>query len=839
MYPDTVAMKTIEVMEDVVAIELKGDTAEFNAKAFKTNPNASAEDLVRKMPGIQVENGTVTAQGEQVRRVLVDGRRFFGDDPAGTLKTVPAEMVDKVQVYDAQTDESRYSGYDDGTKEKTMNLKIKEDKKAGQFGKYYGGYGSDERFAGGLAHNYFDGPQRLTVLGITNNINQQNFAIEDMLSSMGMTGRMGSGMLGWARMAGAGNMLRQSGSRLANLYVDGKGGVTTTHSIGTNTSLEFAENVELDGSYLFNYGDNTNSTLLDRQYVQPPDQSYTQRSGDDAITRNHRLNLRFEAELDSSNRLMVGPSVTYQDNTGTNVSNGLTVNAGDPLSSTNTTNGSASQVAQVSTYVHYSHTFKPGRTFSVHGDVDWNDANSDGSLLSENSFRGLDSTFVVDQVSRQMQDGISTSASFSMTEQFREHDQLRIRYRPSYRTTLADKRTTSFDSLTGDYTNVDPLLSNTYDNTWLTHNPEISYRMELGDLRVSATAGYQWSTLTGIQSFPIDQTITRNFNNFLPSAEVRYKFSMASDLRLNYNTFISAPSVSQLQNVVDNSNPIQLSIGNADLVQTYTHNVSMNFRDVNWMGGKMMFGFGSVSYTQDFIGTESIITSTDTIVGGVRVPAGAQITRPVNLQGRWNANSFLTYGFPVKFISSNLNINGGVNYSRTPGMVNGIENFANNTLLRAGFYLSTNASEDFDLSVNYGGNYNIVINSLQKEQDQNYFFHTAGARLIWNIGAIACSTDVNNTLYTGLGPEFDRVFTVWNVGIGYRFFEDRRAELRVTVFDILGQNDAVSRTVNDISIENTTNNVITRYGMLTFSYDLRAFTGGGPTPRFGRGRGMD
>jgi hypothetical protein len=363
--------------------------------------------------------------------------------------------------------------------------------------------------------------------------------------------------------------------------------------------------------------------------------------------------------------------------------------------------------------------------------------------------------------------------------------------------------------------------------------------MELGDLRVSATAGYQWSTLTGIQSFPIDQTITRNFNNFLPSAEVRYKFSMASDLRLNYNTFISAPSVSQLQNVVDNSNPIQLSIGNADLVQTYTHNVSMNFRDVNWMGGKMMFGFGSVSYTQDFIGTESIITSTDTIVGGVRVPAGAQITRPVNLQGRWNANSFLTYGFPVKFISSNLNINGGVNYSRTPGMVNGIENFANNTLLRAGFYLSTNASEDFDLSVNYGGNYNIVINSLQKEQDQNYFFHTAGARLIWNIGAIACSTDVNNTLYTGLGPEFDRVFTVWNVGIGYRFFEDRRAELRVTVFDILGQNDAVSRTVNDISIENTTNNVITRYGMLTFSYDLRAFTGGGPTPRFGRGRGMD
>jgi len=837
---DTVALKGIEVYEEVVAMEMNGDTVQYNAKAYPTNPYGSAEDLVKKMPGIQIQGGQVTAQGETVQRVLVDGRRFFGDDAGGTLKNVPADMVDKVQVYDAQNDEARFSGVDDGNTEKTMNLITKKSKRSGQFGKYYGGYGTDERWSGGATHNYFDGPQRITILGLTNNINQQNFSFEDILSSMGMGGRAGRMMSGWASRVGAANVLRFSGGGggFGDLFVSNQDGITTTHMLGTNMSFELSDGVDLDGSYLFNYADNDNGTVLDRDYVQPEGQTYNETSESNALQRTHRLNMRLDAEIDSVNSILFTPRVTYQNGTSNDLAQGITENDGTQLSSTANGNTGANEASTVSGDVTYRHRFAPGRVLALNGGINWNNGLADGSLRAENEFAGLDDPIILDQVSNQSSNSLRLDGLVSYTEPFREKDRLQFEYRPAITRSASDKRTTSFDSLTGEYSRIEPLLTNAFDNSWMTHNFETNYRAEFDETEITVGVAYQYSELESENTFPTTNSIFRNYNNILPTLQWRQKFSLASDLRLGYNTSISPPSASQLQNVVDNSNPVQLSLGNPDLEQTYTHSLFMRFRDVNWMAGETIFGFISASVTQDYIGTESVVTTRDTVVAGTPLPPGAQITRPVNLDGNLNLRSFMTYGTRVDFLKSNVNFNGGVGYVRTPGLVNGVENISNNTSITGGVYLSTNFSEDVDLSVGYNGNYNIVINTLQIQNDANYFQHSATGRLIWNIGSLACSTDVSHQMYTGLGDAFDRAFTVWNAGIGYRFLESNAAEVRVTVFDILRENDALNRTINDIYVESTrTTQLLTQYFMLSFSYDLRAFTGGGPPPSGGFGPG--
>ncbi len=827
---DTVALRGIEVTESVVAVEMKGDTVEFNAGAFKTNPYGSAEDLVKKMPGIQVQGGQVTAQGENVQRVLVDGRRFFGDDASGTLKNVPADMVDKVQVYDAQNDQARFSGVDDGNTEKTLNLITKKDKRSGQFGKYYGGYGTDDRWSGGASHNYFDGAQRITLLGLTNNINQQNFSISDILASMGVGGSMGRMMSGWASRAGASNMLRMSGGGgFSDLFVDEGNGITTTHMLGTNMSFELADGVDLDGSYLFNYADNDNGTVLDRDYVQPAGQTYNELSESQRLQRTHRLNLRLDAEIDSVNSILFTPRVTYQNGDNGSTTQGITANGADTLSGTNNLNTGVSQGSTVGGDLTYRHRFAPGRVLALNAGINWNNGLSDGSLNAQNAFLGVDSVVVIDQTSFQSSNSLRLDGMISYTEPMRDKDVLQFEYRPQITRSASDKRTSSYDPATGDYTIIEPALTNAFDNSWMTHTAEVSYRAEFGDAEITPGVAYQYAELSSENTFPSTTSIFRSYNNILPTFQWRQKFSLASDLRVGYRTSISPPSSSQLQNVVDNSNPVQLRLGNPDLEQTYTHSVWARFRDINWMAGKTLFGFVSASYTQDYIGTESVVTTTDTVVAGQRIPPGAQITRPVNLQGAMNVRSFLTYGFKVGFLESNLNLNGGVTYGRTPGLVNGVENISNNTGMTGGLFLSTNISEDIDASVSYNGTYNIVINTLQRQNDANYFVHSAGARLIWNLGPVACSTDVTQSLYTGLGEGFDRSFTVWNAGVGYRFLAEQQAELRLTVFDILRQNNALNRNINDIYVESTrTTQLLTQYFMLTFSYDLRSFTGAPP-----------
>lgn len=830
---DTVNNREVQVEGMAIRAEVRGDTIDYNASAFKTNANASAEDLVKKMPGITVENGTIKAQGEELRRVTVDGREFFGDDASATLKNLPADMVDRVQVYDRGSDLSMFSGFDDGNTQKTMNVVTKKDKRNGAFGRTYGGYGTDQRYSAGLTVNDFRESQRLTVLGLSNNINQQNFAFQDILGASGMGGSPMGRMMGRFAGSGAGgSMMRMTGgggggggSSFSNFFTGQQGGISTTNSLGLNYSDLFGT-TNVSSSYFFNYADNDRETTLDRTYITPSiaDQAYNELNTANTLSRNHRFNARIESTLDSANALIISPRVVYQNSNTNSIVKGLTSTDADTLNATNTDNSGTNAGYTASVSTTYRHLFPVrGRSLAATFNIDGSNRTNSSALTSQNAFyTDLDTVYTLDQRSDGGSTGLTLGGQLAWTEPIGETDMLQISYEPNYTRNTSTKTTNSLDPSSGEFTQLDTILSNTYENTYQTHRAGALYRLRMENTIITAGGNYQYAVLEGIQQFPQQGDVSRTFTNVLPTLMIQHKFSQQSNLRMFYRTSTSAPSITQLQNVVDNSNPVQLRIGNPNLAQEYSHSFNARVMNSNWMAGKTMFGVLNLNYTANYIGTANVITQNDSVIGNnVVVGPGTQITTNVNLEGMWSARGFFTYGFPV--FGANLNLTSGVNYTRTPGRINTETNYANSTTGSLGFFLGSANSEDLDVSVSYNGMYTWVANTLQRTADDNYFNHVASLRVIWNIGAIACSTDVNNTLYEGLGTSFDRIYTVWNAGIGYRFLENRAAEIRLTIFDILRQNDAINRSVNDISIEDTRTNALTQYAMLTFSYDLKAF----------------
>jgi hypothetical protein len=839
---DTVRASAINVEATAIRMEVKGDTMDYNAQAFKTNPNATAEDLVKKMPGITVENGTVKAQGEEVRRVTVDGREFFGDDAQATLRNLPADMVDRVQVFDRGSDLSMFSGFDDGNTSKQMNVVTRKDKRNGSFGRVYGGYGDQDRYQGGATINNFSGAQRISLIGMANNINQQNFSFQDILGTMGggggMSGGMGRMMSRYMSGGGSQMMMRMGGGGggggpmggFSNFFVGQQGGIAATKAIGANYSDQWGQRTNASSSYFFNNANNDRTTDLDRQYLaaQNLGQVYTQQDTANSNSNNHRFNMRIESVIDSANVLVVSPRVSFQGTQSLSNVAGATSFEINPLNTTSTLNDNTNGGYNASVSTTYRRLLSSnGRTIAATFNVDGSNRWNEGALRSINQFSvPLDSSFQFDQRSVGGSTGLTLSGQLAYTEPVGERDMIQVSYEPSFTDNTSRRTTLNLDTATNTLAKLDSLLSNSFNNGYSTQRIGALYRMRGDNTIITFGGNYQHAQLTGEQIFPQTFRVERTFQNFLPSLMWQQKFSQASNLRLFYRTNTNAPSISQLQDIVDNSNPLQLRIGNPNLVQEYTHSVNARFVDAQWMQGKTMFGFVNVSYTQNYIGNSiEFLRAGDTIgraqFSGIVIGPGTQLSRPVNLEGNWNLRSFFTYGFPV--MGWNLNLNSGVFYTRTPGLINGATNHSNSTTGNAGLFLSSAASEDLDVSISYNGMYTWVKNSIQISADDNYFTHVATARVIWNVGPVACSTDVNQTLYSGLGTEFNRSFTVWNAGVGYRFLENRAAELRFSINDILNQNDAINRSINDVSIEDTRTNALRRFMMLTFSYDLKSF----------------
>jgi len=829
---------TVEGMR--TRVEQLGDTTQFNADGYKTAPDASAEDLLKKLPGITEEGGVIKAQGEEVRRVLVDGKEFFGDDPNLALKNLPAEIIEKIQVFDRLSDQAQFTGFDDGSGVKTINIITKPGMRNGMFGRLYAGHDATDLYTGGGSVNIMNGARRFSLIGMANNINQQNFSDQDLLgvssggggSGGARGGRGGGGQGDWGGRGG--------GGAASNFLVGPQGGVVTTRSIGTNYGDKWGKRTEVTGSYFLNLTERDHRTDLVRDFVLPSDSGlfYTEEQRTDSRNLNHRANLRIEFKPDSANSFILTPRLNTQDNRSVSRIEGL--NAFDTgVEDSRTLNDNVNERTgyTFNTGLNWRHRFaKRRRTFSVQADVESSDREGDRYLYSLNVFERMTDTTSLDRFTDDLTRGLRLSGRVTFTEPIGEKGMLQLNHTTAYTDGLTDRLAYELAPGSGTYTLLDTSLSNRFANTYLSHRAGTSYRLNGEKWSWSVGLDAQRATLTGDQEFPLVSGTRREFENLLPSAMLGFNPAKGTNLRVFYRTSTREPSIGQLQNVVDISNPLFLRTGNPALAQSYTHGLTLRYNRTVADKGRSLFVFAAAWLTNGHIGNSTLIASRTTVTDdGITVPAGGQISRPVNMDGALTTRTFVTYGLPVAKIKCNLNLNGGYSLNRLPSMINGLTNLADNHALGQGAMLSSNISERVDFAIGYNASWNIVRNSAQPKADNDFFSQTSTLRLQWTTKKdIVLRSNASYTLFDGLAEGVDSDYLLWTASLGRKLLKDRSLEVAVQVFDILNRNNSIARNVTDSWVEDSRTNVLGRYVMLMVTWNMRYFKKakeGGPPAR--------
>ena len=819
-----IPLEQVEVIGNIIQAEQKEDTVQFLAKGFKTNVDANAEELITKIPGVVREDGKIKTQGEEVKKILVDGKEFFGEDPDIALKNLPADMIERIQIYDRMSEQAQFTGFDDGQSSKTINIITRSDRQRGQFGKLYAGYGTEERYLTGGNVNLFKQQQKISIIGLVNNVNQQNFSAQDLL---GITGSRGDRQTRPPGMRGAGWQGR--GGESENFLVGGQDGNTNTYSFGLSYIDSWENDLILNGSYFFNHTNNLNDQIVNRQYFADPEntQLYSENSTSSAKNFNHRINLRAEYNIDTSNSLIFVPKLYFQDNSSLSKlfgSNYLSANLNNTTSNSNDANNYG---YNISSELLFRYKFDlPGRTISISVTPGLNRKTTEKNVFSLNKYFGAAANEdTVDQQTDQLTSGYNLSSNLVYTEPAGDDGQIQANFSAIFSRSSSDKRSNSFNPSSKLYDEIDSLLSNEYQNDYSTLRGGLSYRFRTDDLNFSAGVTYQQSSLKGEQIFPLPNTLKKDYTKFLANTRVQYKLSENSNLRFNYNSNINPPSISQLQNTPDNTNSLFLRSGNPELDEEYNHRMSTRFMSTDNQTGRSFFAMIFFNYVGNHIGNTTLNALKDTLLpNGIFLRRGSQLTYPINFNYSYSLRTFVNAGLPVELIRCNFNVSTSFNFSLTPGQVNEVKNFSKSYSISQGIMINSNISEEIDFRLSYSPTYNITKNDKQSELNREYFVHNASAGIYWMfLERFFIKSDFGYYFNQGISKDLKREYYLWSGSLGVKLFENKSGELRFDTFDILDQNKSLNRTITETYIEDKSTIVLRRYFMLSFVYNLRMF----------------
>lgn len=859
---DTKSLGDVTVEGLAERVIQNGDTTEFNAAAYKVNPDATAETLLEKLPGVVIQNGQVQAQGETVRRVLVDGREFFDDDPNAALRNLPAEIIERIQVYDQASDQAQFTGFMDGETSKVLNIITRASMRNGEFGNVYAGAGTDETYNVGGSINLFREKSRTTILGQMNNVNIQNFSTSDLLGITAGGGRRGGGGRGGVRgggggfagggFAGAAGGGFANGGNASNFLVGQQGGISETKAFGINYSYQDQGALKFSGSYFFNQTDNNANESIFRQYTLPRNegQTYSEISSAPSRNINHRFSGELEYTIDDRNSIIMRPRFTFQDNSGSGIVNGETRLDADLINSAYTQNTSYLEAFSFSNNLLYRHAFeKRRRTFSINLNTGLNENSGDSYLLSENIFyTGTAQDIILNQFGDQKTTGFSLNTNATYTEPLTDRSQLSASYQYAYQFNDSGRETFDFNEGQGDFTDLNIPLSNTFENDYISHNATLGYNLRGDKGTLTFRGSYQWAILDNDQTFPFEDRVDRTFENFIPSVVYRYRMENGKSLNFTYRANTDAPSVSQLQNVINNTDPLNISAGNPLLDQSYQHSATIRFNQINRETSQVFFVLLSGSFSDNRISSSSFVAGNNgATVDGITLQPGARYSKPVNLDGYWNLRSFVSYGLPLGFLESNLNFTATLAYSQSPELINQELNYAKTPTAGLGLVLSSNISEKIDFTLSSNSSFSSVSNSLQSQNTTNYFNQSTRLRLNWIFGeGFVFRSTVNHTANSGLSDGFNQSFVLWNMEVGKKLLQ-QKAEVKFSVFDLLKQNQSITRSVTGSYIEDNETQLLTQYFMLSFVFNIRSFGEGQTIPddrmerfqqmrqRFGRG----
>ena len=786
-----------EVIIQKPPITVKKDTVEFDAGSYKTKPNAVAEDLFKKLPGVQVDkSGTITAQGEQVTRILVDGKRFFSNDPKLASKNLPPDIIDKIQVFDDLSDQSKFTGFDDGNRVKTINIVTKKDKRKGYFGKAVLGAGSDEAYDASFNIHRFSGNRQLSLIGQANDLNKQNYGVQDVLGG----GRGGSG-------GGTGP------------------GVTSTWAGGLNYRDNWSPATQAYGSYFYNSQHvSTAQESLTQNIIQDSSTFNAQNNSSIRRNQNHRINFNLEQQIDSNNSLIFRPNIGFQHTTSVSSQQTKYTEAtadGTPVYNTKS-NGAQENDGNSGQYdLLFRHKFqKKFRTMSVSMNVQNNLNNGVGSNYAINSH--FSPTNRIDTLNQRIvthSEGLTVSPTLSFTEPIGKNQILEFNYNYSYSKNISDRSTYSLNGVSSKYDKFDSLFSNAFANTYNSNRFTLNYRVQNVKYNFSIGSGIQTGNLESINSTK-NTEVGQHYVNLTPTMNFQYLFSKTRNLRINYSGRTGQPSVSQLQPIPTTSDSINFYQGNPDLKQQFTHSLRMLYTNFNPANQRVMFATINASMISNDIQNSVVYLPAN---GGSK---GSQVTTPVNLNGTFNLSGYFNYGLPFKKPKSNLNFITNVSYGQNQTLVNTQHSYSKNTTLGETLSWTTNLKDNFDMNLSSATTYYIARNTLQPSQNLNYYTEVVSAEITYYTkSGWLVAADFDYT-YNGSRPAgYNSSVPLLNPAIAKQLFRNKQGEIRLSVFDLLNQNTSVTRTFTANYVKDTKTNVLTRYALLTFTYNLRRFAG--------------
>lgn len=475
----------------------------------------------------------------------------------------------------------------------------------------------------------------------------------------------------------------------------------------------------------------------------------------------------------------------------------------------------------------FRHSFaKRGRTISFGFNTGWN--KNDGETITNAQYKFYNNGIATDSLQNRFSDnstnGTTIGGNIAFTEPIGKKGQLQFDYTPSIQKNKADQQTFTFDGQK--YSVFDETLSNRFDNTITTNNAGINYRLgQSRDEQLSFGVNFQNSKLESQRVYPTTTNVNQSFSNILPNLMYRKKIGMYTNIRVFYRASTNFPSISQLQDVVNLSNPLRVSSGNPDLKQSYTNFLSGRYSYTNTKTGKSFFANLFLQTASDYISTATYVAAADSsIQQNIILKKGSQLTKPINLDGYRSLRTFFTYSMPLQFMKTTLNLNAGFSYSKLPGLIRSISTITNSYAYNTGVVLASNVSEYVDFNVSYSANFNNSSTNTTNSTATKYVNQSAGAQLnLLNKKGWFLQNDVSGNKYSGLSDGFNQSFWLWNAAIGKKILKNQAGELKLSVFDLLKQNQSLVRTITGSYIEDAQSQVLQQYFMLTFTYKLKNF----------------
>ena len=804
-------------------VTINNDTVEFNTENFKTQPNAVVEDLLKKLPGVTVDNdGTVRVNGQKINRVLVNGKEFFTGDPKIATKNLDADAVDKVQVFDKKSDRAEFTGVDDGQSEKAINLKLKKDRNHALFGKVSAGAGTRERYDAQTNINKFNGDQQLSMIGMGNNTNKQGFSITDILN---FTGELSRGMRN-----GSGITIRTGGGDDNGLPVTGQGqnqqGVATTIAGGVNFNDTWNKKNDVNAS-----GMGSNIDLrTDRNSIQQnllPGNNFTKVSTSIAARngKQQRINLSIDSKIDSFNSIKFTPQFTTQQtdlrSTGNYISTsdkGLKLNDGTTDSKTH------SDEFNFGGNALFRHRFKKkGRTLSSTVSLAYNDSKQNGAFYTRNTFYAA-GVALKDSITNQTNNREAVTRSLGGNIVYTEPVGKRSLFEFSgfYNSSVGDskRKTYDFGLSSNKYDQLNAAQSNDFKSEYNYTGGSINFRSNQKMMNFTLGSSLQQATLYSTNNTN-GNLIKQSFTDLLPNASIQYKFNSTRNLNLNYSTSTTQPTTTQLQPVSDVIDQLTTVTGNPNLKRSYAQSLSLNYFSANMYTQRNFFAFISASKTANAIVNSDVLTAN-----------GTRVSMPVNTNGNYLVFASVNAGFPLKKLKSRVDLGLGSNIIHNISYVNGAENEIDNMSISPNLSYNFSIEGKVDIIATSRLNISKAKYSLQPILNSNYLQQVYGIDMTnylpWGL---VVNNNFNYTINTGRADGYNTQVPFWNVSMAKGFLKNKRAEVKLSAFDLLNQNIGTSRSANQNYIEDTRYNVLQRYFLLSFTFSLNKAGNTGTGPR--------